>query len=351
MMKHLMGAMFKEMPFHPTALIQMQYAGYTGANNSVDRGDRAERPGFAMSRALFGVRGEMGRRVDYAISADLTHAGNPNQPNVLSEAWLGLHALRTMDMRFGAQKVPFSRSAMLGSGDQALAARALSVEAMAPMRQVGFTMNGAYKLLGLKWHMGAFNSWERNANFFAGARENSGLNGNRFGGLSFVGRVSVEPMGEMGPMVGDHRGGGLRFSLGGGAVYNDSGTTSSTAMGADAHVKFKGLHLLLEWIRDSAGPKSDPTTPETIPAKLTRQTVIAELGYVWWRFNSAVRAELIDPNTTVKDNRDETVVSAAIGYQIKGSRLRTQLQFDHRAEAALPAVLNDTLFLQFQFKL
>ena len=107
----------------------------------------------------------------------------------------------------------------------------------------------------------------------------------------------------------------------------------------------------MEYLLDSAAPKIAPTVASTIPDTLKRQAIIAELGYAWWRFNAAARLEFIDPNTSLKDNHDEMVVSGALGCQLTQNRARVQLQYDHRSQSTGPALKDDTLFAQFQVKL
>jgi len=349
--KHPMlhGIRFGKLRARPVALIQTQFVAYTGKDAQLANGDRAQDMGFSMRRARFGLDGGLGRRVDFGIVADFVQ-GNP-----LSEAWMGLGAWHNAKLIVGAQKVAFSHFAMVGSGDQALAERPFAVSAMAPFRQVGATLTGKYDLLCAQWFLGAYNGFERNATFFEGIQENAGFNGNHFNGLSYVGRVQLEPLGRLGPAVADHGRKSLRFEVGGGVLYNDGGTTKSLSYSGDVHLKWRGAHLAFEYLRDAAKPQQQPTTASTIPADINRQAIIVEGGYAWWRLNAAVRYELIDPNTANKDNEDQGIVSAALGYQLMRNKLRVQVQYDHRAEnkgtPGQAGLENDTVFGQFQFML
>jgi hypothetical protein len=331
----------------PELLLQFQPAILTGEGNQLSRGDRAELPGFSMRTARLGLSGDFARRARFVLDTDLvTIAQTP-----VTQAFIGLSSWKNAELLVGAHKVPFSRFAMLGSGEQALIERPLSVQAMAPFYQLGATMTGHYPdLLGLRWYVGGYNSFDRQTNFYAGIHENSGLNGNRFGGISLAGRVQLEPFGDMGRPVADLDHKRFRLEVGGGYLFNDSGTTRSNAMSADVQVKFRGAHAIVEVLQDDAQPRALPTTPQTIPAKLTRRAIIAEVGYALYRFNAAARVELVDPNTDLKDNRDEKILSGALGYQVMRNRLRVQLQFDHRAEN-LQQISNDTLFAQVQLML
>lgn len=340
---------FRGLHLRPEALIQVQGVAYTGKDAQLSNGDRAHEPGFALRRARFGFEGGLGRRLDFGIVTDLA----ASQP--LSEAWFGIGAWHNAKLIVGAQKVPFSHFAMMGSGEQALAERPFSVNAMAPYRQVGATLTGKYHLLGAQWFIGAYNGFERNKTFFAGIQENAGFNGDHFNGLSYVGRLQFEPLGQLGPAVADHSHKSLRFEVGGGAVYNDGGTTKSFSYSADAHIKWRGAHIAFEWLRDEAKPQQTPTSASTIPADINRQAIIAEAGYAFWRFNAAARFELIDPNTAVSNNEDQKIISGALGYQLVRNRMRVQLQYDHRAESkgtpGQAGLENDTVFGQFQLML
>lgn len=331
----------------PELLLQFQPAILTGDQNQLTRGDRAERPGFAMRTARVGLSGVLGRRARFVLDTDLANlAVSP-----LTQAFVGLTAWRNAELLVGAHKVPFSRFAMLGSGEQALIERPLSVQAMAPFYQLGATLTGHYPhLLGLRWYLGGYNSFERQTNFYGGIRENSGLAGNRFGGVSYAARVQLEPFGDLRRPVADLDHSRFKLEVGGGFLYDDSGTTRATAFSADLQVKFRGVHAIVEMVQDHAQPRTLPTTPQTIPAEITRRALIGELGYAYRRVNAAVRMELVDPNTDVKDNRDETILSAGAGYQVMRNRMRVQLQFDHRTEKLTP-VKNDTLFAQVQLML
>ena len=342
-------------PIRPEALLQFQ-AAYPFGDETTRRqqlvaGDRAERPGFAMRTARLGLSGKFGPHARFVLDTDLVKIRDVP----VTQAYIGLAAWRGAEWLVGAQKLPFSRFAMLGSGEQALIERPFATQAMAPFYQLGATLTGHYpRLAGIRWYAGAYNSFERRANFFQGVQENSGLTGNRFGGLAYAGRIQLEPLGKLGRSVADIDSSRFKFEVGGGFLYNDSGTTDTQAMSVDAQVKFRGAHLLVEFLQDWAHPSKTPETPLTIPARLQRRAMIGELGYAFRHLNAAVRVEQIDPNTDVKDSRDEVIVSAALGVQAMRNRARFQLQFDHRAESQSSAQNdseNDTLFAQFQWKL
>ncbi len=339
----------------PHALLQTQVGLYAGADNQMARGDVVESAGnFILRRARLGVGGHISERITWALSTDFADIAKGASP--IHDANASLHFLKHQDLTVGAQLVPFSRFAMLGSGDQALAQRPKAADAMAPFHQIGASLHGHYDIGGIQWWAGAYNSFERNVNYFGGIDNNSwlflGAAGNRARGYSVAGRIQAEPFGPLGDEAASR---GMkdkfRLEVGAGGYYNDAGGTTSWAGSADIHIKSHGAHLLVEYLMDSASPKTAPTVASTIPDTIKRNALIAELGYTWWRFNAAARVELIDPNTAIKDNHDETIISGAIGAQLTKNRARVQLQFDHRIESVTPALANDTLFAQFQVKL
>ncbi|MCO4764317.1 MAG: hypothetical protein KC502_22595 [Myxococcales bacterium] len=324
--------------------LEMRAALLTGEDNQLLRGDLAERPGFAVPRARFGLTGQFAKHIPFTVVTDLAGA-------TLTDAWIGYQRFHYFKMWFGARTVPFSRSAILSSADAALSERSRSSNAMAPFRQIGLTVGGDYKLLGLTWRAGVYNGFDRHLNFYGGAVNSSGLHGNRFHGLSSVARIQVAPKGKMGPSVHDLTGGKLRFSVGGGAYMNDGGTTTGTGYSADLHVKAGGLHILAEWIRDDAKPSERPTTDNTIPEALTREAMSVEVGYVWRKLTFAARAELVNPNTDVENNDDEMWVSASVGKALVGNLLRVWLQYDHRRELQGQTFDNDTLLFKIMLRL
>jgi hypothetical protein len=271
------------------------------------------------------------------------------------EFYVGVKPWRSGELIVGAAKMPFSRSALATTGDQGLAVRPLAVIAMAPFQQLGLTLTGHYPhLLGLRWALGTYNAFDRNVNTFDGVAINAGLRGNRFGGLSFAGRLELEPMGPLGPGIGDMMHGRLRWGIAGGGYWNDGGSVTSWGTSADLLLKVRGVHLLAEFLQDRGSPKNQPETPAILPAALTRRAFIGEAGYTLWHLGAAARVEWIDPNVELADDRDELVVSGALSWQARMNAMRVTLQYDHRQERHLSSdqqIKNDVLFAQLQLRL
>ena len=342
-LRKVAGKSFGLAQIEPHTLIQTQWAAMVGKDASIDHGDRAERAGFALRRARFGASGTYGRRTEFGAYLDL--AGGAN---LLSEAWVAFSARHTT-ATIGAYRTPFSRSSLVSSTRMAMVERPHAVVAMAPFRQVGVTLSGSYpELAGLAWFAGAYNGFERDKNFYNGFKEFSGLAGNRYAGLAYVIRLSAEPMGSLGAEVYDTKGGGLRVGLGGGYYRSSGSTTTLAGYNADLHLKLEGVHLLAEYLADSADPKETPTEPATINASVSRTALIGEVGYTLKRGTLALRYQKIDPDTARSDDQDEQIMSVALSYQTPKERARLQLQFDHRQETNGPALENDVVFAQLQ---
>ncbi len=319
-------------------------------DNMFVNGDQIEKLGFGIPRARLGINGQLADHIPFLIATDLANRGGTSDGQYLLDAWVGYQRFHFFKLYLGARTVPFSRSAILSSADAGLSERARSADAMAPFRQVGLTLAGDYELAGLGWRLGVYNGFERHTEFYRGIVNGTGLRGNRFHGLSMVGRLHAEPLGQVGPNVADLERGKLRLHVGGGMYMNDAGTGKTQGMSADLHVKVAGFHLLAEWIRDDAEPVESPTTPATIPEKLTRQAMSVELGYTIAKHGIAVRAEMIDPNTAVDDNRDEMWLSVAFNHHFIENMARFSLQFDHREERNGEPRDNDALYAKLALR-
>lgn len=324
------------------ARVGLYASGQDTQGNSLANGDLIERMGFGIPRARLGLGGQLANNIPYVLMTELARDGDDPRGNLL-DAWVGYERFHFFKFYVGARTVPFTRSAILSSADAGLAERSRASNSMAPFRQVGLTLAGDYKLLGLGWRAGVYNGFERNTEFYNGHVNAVGLHGNRFGGMSWVGRLHLEPMGAVGPNVADLSGGGLRVHVGGGAYGNNGGATQTMGYAADLHLKISGFHAFFEFIGDSADPKETPTATSTIPEIVKRQAMTAELGFTMEKNGIAVRAEMIDPNTAVDNNRDEMWLSLALNHHFIGNMARFSLQYDHRRELQGEPRDNDSL--------
>lgn len=352
----------------PLVLIQVQATPYIGQNAYFQAGDIAERPGFRLRRSRFGFGGNVAETVDFGLSVEVSTASDARI--TLNEAWMTFSRWKEFQISMGTLNVPFSRSAILSSAETALIDRALSVRAMAPFRQLGLGAGGA--LLGGKilYGAGIFNGFERSDLFYGGFVENRAPTGNRFDNLAYAARVSVEPLGRLGPSfddTGEQWGGGsasrpsapspasgpFRLGVGGSYFFSDGGTRDVHSAEGDVMIKARGFHLLGEALWSTTIPERIPTQPTTQTETVDSLAIFAEAGYLFWQNRLSVNArfEWIDPNMRVQDSADNWLLTGGIGARILGDRLKAQLEFTHREEVHGPALENDALTLQTQFRL
>ena len=329
-------------------LVQPQFALYTGDDNLLQDGDPAEQIGVRLRRARMGFEGWAFGIMDFSLGIELADFSVG-----ILDAWVGYRQFSVLGGVLGAHKVPFSRYALMGSGKGALIERPHSVDAIAPFRQLGLTLEGEVGNGLAHYWLGVYNGFERHTNFHEGYVENSGFQGNRFNRMAFGGRVSLEPLGPVGEDVADLDCGGFRVAVGTSLFYNDGLTTRTTAWEADLHMKLWGFHLMAEYVADSSEPQKKPTTTSTIPAKSDRFGLTTELGYMILpgQLGVTVRTEWIDDNESQDNNGDALVLTGGVQYYWKRHHLKAQLDFTHREELEGLSLDNDTLLLQLQFEL
>lgn len=330
------------------ALVQPQLALYAGPDNLIQDGDPAERIGVRLRRARLGVGGWAFGMFDFSLGIELADL----QVDIL-DAWVGYRQFSVLGAVLGAHKVPFSRYALTGSDRGSLIERPMSVDAIAPYRQVGLTLEGEVGDGLAHYWLGVYNGFERHTNFHEGYVENSAFQGNRFNRVAFAGRLSLEPLGPIGEDIADLDCSSFRIAVGSSLVYNDGQTTRTTAWEADVHLKSHGFHLLAEYVADSSEPQDSPTTTATIPAKSDRFGLTTEVGYMILpgQLGAVVRAEWFDDNESQDNNGDALVLTGGVQYYWKRHHLKAALDFTHREELKGVSRDNDTLLLQVQFAL
>ncbi|MDP6942974.1 MAG: porin [Myxococcota bacterium] len=329
-------------------LVGVQIAMYTGSDNLLQDGDAAEQPGFRLRRGRFGVRGWAFDYLEFMVSMET--ADFDVRP---LDAWIAYRPFSFFGAVVGAHKVPFSRFATTGSAHGSLIERPLSVDAMAPYRQMGLTLEGSIGGGLATYAVGVYNGLDRHTNFHEGYVENAVFQGNRFNKVSVAGRLSLEPFGSVGPDIADLDGGGLRIGVGTSVLHNEGATTRTTAWSADMVIKIKGFHFITEYIADTSEPTIRPTTPQTIPAQVDRFGFIASAGYMILPAQLGVswRVELFDDDESVDNQGDQVVLTGGVQYYWHRHHFQASLNFVHREELYGPALDNDTLLLSAHFAL
>ncbi|MFT7580108.1 MAG: hypothetical protein ACI9MR_001775 [Myxococcota bacterium] len=329
-------------------LLQGQVAPFVGADALLDNGDVAEREGFRLRRARLGFAGVAYGLFDFELSMQATPDGVD-----LLDAWASYRGFTSLELGFGVRKVPYSRFAMVGRGDGALADRPLAVQGMAPLRQLGLTVSGDIGGGLLGFSVGAYNGFTRSESFAQGYLENNGLDGNRFSNLAYVGRLDLSPFGPVGKGLADIDKESFRAALGGSFYFDDGASIQTLGFEVDLLIKISGLHFAAEFLYDSAEPTDDPVADPAIAAETTRIGTVVELGYMILasELGVTVRGELIDDNTDVDNAGDQLIVAGGVQYYLRRHHVKAALEYSHRTERNGVSLDNDALFLQLQFAL
>jgi hypothetical protein len=335
----------------PLVLIQVQAAPYVGADSYLPAGDPAERGGFRMRRARFGFDGRLFRRVPFRISAEFNTDARGTA--LLYDAWFGYDRFKPVQVFVGTHNIPFSRSGILGAGNMALIERPLAVRAMAPFYQLGAHLEGHFWKGALSYYAGVYNGLERTDQFFQGYTQNAAIFGNRFGGLTYAGRLESAPLGDVGSTIDDPNHSKFRIAAGASAFYSNAGTRNIWGAGGDILMHFRGLHILGEFLANRTTPVEVPTQPLSQPLNITSFGVVAEAGYVIikQRFGVNARFEWIDANTGVQNEADTWLVTGGVSYRVYRDIMKAQLDYTHREEVHGKSLKNDSVLIGLQLNL
>lgn len=335
----------------PILLLQAQGIPYVGTDSFLEAADPAERGGFKLRRARFGLQGRVFHRVPFAISAEFN--SDVRGIATLRDGWFGYDRYKFLQVFAGAHFVPFSRSAMQGSGDSALIERPFAVRAMAPFYQLGAHIEGHLWGGAFNYYAGVYNGLQRNNQFYLGYVENPAVQGNRFDGLTYSGRLSSEPLGGLGRTVQDIHHGKFRIAAGASAFYSDGGTRGILGLGGDVLLHYRGLHILGEFLANRSTPKAIPTQPTAQTANVTSFGAVGEAGYMILkqRLGITARFEWIEANTAVKDESDCWVLTGGVSYHVLNDFLKAQIDYTHREELHGKSLKNDSLVIQAQLNL
>ena len=334
----------------PIVLLGAHATPYAGEDSLSQAGDIAEQGGFRLRRARFGFGGDIARKAEFRISAEL---GSDNGGSVrVHDAWVGYTEKKFLQVYAGAQDVPFSRSALVGSGDTALIERPFTVRAMAPQHQVGAVVASHLADGALNLYFGGFNGLQRSDQFYSGYTENFAALGNRFDGLVYAPRVTTEPLGALDTIQDlDHS--PFRFGAGLGYFFSDGGARDIHSVGGDFLIHVSGLHLLGEVIWSRSDPESVPTQPIVQVEPVTSIGVVFEAGYMIVKrtFGVSARFEFINPNTAVEDQADNWMLTAGPSYHLLDDAIKVQAEYTHREEIFESSLANDSVTLQLQLQL
>lgn len=325
---------------------QVNFAFLAGDDARLDAGDAAENAGVRLRRARLGLEGRIDR-ARVGVEVDLLES----QGTALHEAYVGYDSRWALAYA-GLVKVPLSRSALISSEALQLADRGFGIRGIAPFQQLGLTVGGKFWEDRIRLLAGVFNGMQRTSTFNGGWDRINPAKGNRFGGVATAVRLDVEPLGVLGAGAGDlgaER--KFRFGIGGGFLYNAGQTITSVGFAGDVALKAWGFSLMGEFLQVSSKPAETPTSEATLVAETTMRTAVAQAGYAIpmpsWdsALEVAVRWELTDENTEVKDSGDFMAIGAAVSAYLIENYVKVQLQYTHRTETEGANLENDVFML------
>lgn len=330
--------------------IQAHAAMYTGDDALLSNGDLLERAGFRLRRSRIYVGGQFIEGVTFGLAAELFDQEKSDGP--LLDAFVDYTPFPEIGVTIGVTHFPFAKGELISSGMLAHLDRPFVSTALAPGRQMGLILHSQLWDERITLYAGVFNGLQR-SEFLHQGYEGVGISlGNRFEGAAYVGRVEFEPLGKLGDDVADvTHSKDFLLGLGGGFFFNDGSSVETMGWSAYLQAKWMGLHLLAEYIGDTAEPTAEPASPDgTLRAKTERMGVYGELGYVILPelLGLSVRCEWLDGNTDFDDEQDELIITATATVYVVRNLLKAQVEYTHREELHGLSLNNDAVLAGVQ---
>jgi len=330
---------------------QLQAALWVGDDARLSNGQAAEEMGFRLRRARFGVGIEF-KGLEVVAETDLLES----EGTALHEAfvgWAGTWGSYGFHTAAGLVKAPMSRTAGLSSESVQQAEKSIVTRSLAPEQQLGLTVQGDFWDERVRLEAGVFNGMERGTTFASGWARIDPKVGNRFGGWAVSARLDVEPL-PNGSLLGDGVADlGKRdkpaFGFGGGFLYNDGGSITSTAWSADLAFKGWGVGFLAEFIELTTAPQDEPTAGASQDAlEITSRGMTGQLGYTIIKdhLEVSVRVDWFDRETRLDNEGDFIGIGGAVSGYLFDGRLKLQFDYEHRNEQHGSVLENDVFMAQ-----
>ena len=347
-LRNLLKLTVGPLSFLPVVLIQAQVLPYVGDDALAQQGDAADSEGFRLRRGRLGLELQLLDQGRSRVSVEL--GSREDGAARIHDAWLAYVGLPFFQVWGGAMTVPFSRSAIAGSGDQSLTERPLSVRVMTPGQQVGVVVRGEVAERALIYDAGVFNGFSRTDQFFGGYAQNYAPFGNRFEGLAYVARLATEPIGALTPTIADETHQKPAFGVGANYHYSDGSARGIHAVGGDALLHVYGFHLLAEALFMDVVPKSDPEEPANAVAEIESLGIVTEVGYSILKdlLGVTLRFEYIDSAMGADDEGDNWLLGGGPTMMFFDGMVRGTAEFQHREEINGVSLSNDGLVFQVQ---
>ncbi len=330
--------------FEPVALVQIWATAWDQdldpQADPAGYGDPEDDPGFKIRRARLGGKGRLGYGFDYEV---VLSAGSPYDAWKEAKTTVHLHDANIgwshggLRLGLGQQKVPYSREALMSSGEIVFTERAVATEHMVPDRETGFT--AAYRWNGLGLDAGIFNG----SGSFLGDDNTGFLTAGR---LSYTNAEAGEDLVTWGEIDG------LVFGAGANGFYNDDLATHSMGVGGDVIVRVAGLSALIEGHYGNIQPTSTDVAPADVLDGTPRLGITGQLGYSVGIFENALRFSMFDDDMDpdVQDNGDIWELYGGTTVHLAEDRARVGVGYVHRHEMAGQTLPNDTIRLWVQGK-
>ncbi len=328
--------------FEPVALVQVWATAWDQdldpQADPAGYGDPEDDPGFKIRRARLGGKGSLGKGFTYEVVVD---AGSPYDAWKEADTDVHLHDAMLgwqrggLQLGIGQQKVPYSREALMSSGEILFTERAVVTEHMVPDRETGLT--AAYRWNGLGIDAGIFNG----SGSFIGDDNIGFLSGGR---LSYTNAEAGEDMVTWGEIDG------LVYGVGANAFYNDDLATSTLGAGGDVIVRVAGLSALIEGHWANIQPTSTDIAPADVLDGTPRLGITGQVGYSIGVFENAVRFAMYDDDMDTEDNGDIWELYGGTTIHLVDDHARVGFGYVHRHEMAGQTLPNDTIRLWVQAK-
>ena len=328
--------------FQPVALVQLWATAWDQdldpQADPAGYGDPEDDPGFKIRRARLGGKGSLGYGFDYEMVID---AGSPYDAWKEAVTTVHLHDAKIgwskggLTLGIGQQKVPYSREALISSGQIVFTERAVATEHMVPDRETGLT--AGYRWNGLGLDAGIFNG------------SGSFLGDDNFGFLS-AGRLSYTNADAGQDLLTWGELDGLVYGVGANGFYNDDLSTSTMAVGGDVIVRVAGLSALVEGHWANIQPTSTDVAPADVLDGTPRLGLTGQLGYSFGLFENALRFSMYDDDMDTEDNGDIWELYGGTTVHLADDHARLGIGYVHRHETAGQTLPNDTIRLWVQGK-
>ncbi len=320
-------------------LLQVHAALYAGDDSLVDDGDIATRAGFRLRRGRIGFAGRFVERLGIYLAINLLEGDE--DIGVVSDAKMTYLFDEALQITAGLGKVAFSRAALDSSAALYTIERPFVVRALVPSRRLGINAEGQLFDGALRYSASVLNASE------------GFVEGNRFGGFLYGGRVEAAPLGPARRDVVDRE---PRVSIGGAFFYEDGVGVATIGGTADLLFTYFGAALQVEALCNRLTP--DDAAPMTAPGVADRIDRCGAYAEVSWLLEAlidlpvtpAARVEWFDDDRAIDDAGDLLTIVGGVNAIVLPPYVRAQLSYQHRRERHGATRDNDSVVLNLQGK-